>query len=81
MFFGGLILLYTVDVIDAFTKGMENVRSLGVPWAVLEALLIVGAAVAIRTSSDVYHKSHAVFWPVLMVAWILYSMGAVSTAF
>jgi hypothetical protein len=81
VFFSGLILLYIVDVIDAFTKGLENVRDLGVPWAVLEALLIIGAVVAIRTSSDAYHKVHAVLWPVLMITWILYSMGAVSALF
>jgi uncharacterized membrane protein len=68
-------------VIDAFTKGLENVRDLGVPWAVLEALLIIGAVVAIRTSSDAYHKVYAVLWPVLMMTWILYSMGAVSALF
>ena len=81
VFFSGLVLLYVVDVIDAFTKGLENVRDLGVPWAVLEALLIIGAVAAIRTSSDAYHKVHAVVWPVLMITWILYSMGAVSALF
>lgn len=81
MFFGGLTLIYTVDVADAFTKGLDNVRDLGVPWGVLKGLRIIGAIVTIRTSREAYHKVHAAFWPLLMVLWILYSMGAVSAPF
>lgn len=77
-FFGGLILMLAVDTIDAFTKGWENVLSLGPLWVVVVSVQVIGGVVAIRTSSDAYHKFFAVFWLVLMTAWIAYSMGAVS---
>ena len=63
VFFSGLVLYYIVDVIDAFTKGLGG-RSR--PWGGLGRVgspANIGALVAIRTSSDAYHKAHAVFWP------------------
>jgi hypothetical protein len=78
LFFGGLILVLTVDIIDSFTKGIENVKELGPFWPTVMAMQMFGAAVAIRTPRDAYHKFFAVFWLLLISGWTLYSMGAIS---
>jgi len=78
IFFGGLVLVFLIDIVDSTLKGPENLANLGplYPWVI--AILIVSSATAMLFRSRRYHWFFAIFWPALLIAWILHNMGAIS---
>ena len=58
-FFAGIILLIVVDFADSAVKGLENVLDLGLGYAALRTFLLLGAILAMRTTSRRYHGTYA----------------------
>lgn len=58
-FFPGLIALILIDLADTAAKGIDHLLDIGLGYATLRTVLLVGSFVAMRTERRGYHAAFA----------------------
>lgn len=69
-FYGLLISLLTVDIIDTALKGMDHFQSLGIEYPIRQGVLILLALCAIPIADRRYHVAFVAFAFAVEVWWI-----------
>jgi len=69
-FFGALIALLAVDLVDTALKGMDHFRSLGIAYPIRHGVLILLALIAIPIGDRRYHIAFVALALVTQVWWI-----------
>ena len=69
-FFGTLALMYVVDYVDTWLKGIDYLRSYGFEYPIRNICYIVFSLIAMRTNSVRYHTVFAVTALLYQLSWI-----------
>jgi len=67
-FFSGLIALILIDVADTTAKGVDHLLDIGIGYALMRSVLLIGSVVAIMTDRRAFHAPFAVVSLVWMCA-------------
>ena len=77
-FFGLLALIFLVDVIDAYLKGMEHLQSFGPEFAIRTIVLISVCVIGMFTTNQRFHALFVAGALAYQLSWIFRQFSAIS---
>ena len=77
-FFGLLGIIFLVDVVDAYLKGVEHVQSFGIEYPIRTAVFVGVCVVAMVTTDQRFHALFAVASLLYQLSWIFRQFGVMS---
>ncbi len=77
-FFGLLAIIFLVDVVDAYLKGVEHLQSFGVEYPVRTVVFVGVCIAAMVTTNQRFHALFAIAALIYQLSWIFRQFGAMS---
>ncbi len=73
-----MISLIAWDFVDTAIKGMDHLNNLGIGYFAVSATMFIGAAIAIVTPNERYHKAFAVIWMTIYLSFSIPTFFVIS---